>query len=137
VLLAAAAEPAGESESQAFLIKVEEGGPENRAERFQRILVISLPFSGVHSYALCYLSAAIAQHDKTPDLSEPRDYKPYMLGGAVALALAIAVYDAVHWNRPSSQPDQEQSVLSPVNLPGGSRDGRLSLLRFEMAKISF
>jgi len=128
---------ASETEKQAFLIQVEDGTPEHRAERFQRLVVISMPFSAVHSYALCYLAAGLEQKDKTPSLSEPRDYKPYMLGGAVGLSLAIAIYDALHWNRRNGQ----LAMREPASLTSyrqlGSQENGLALLRLEVTTISF
>ena len=110
VLAAPSYAAAGDQASDAggeepFLIRVEEGAPENGVERFQRILVISLPFCTLYSYGICYLAAASEQKDKTPDMSRPRDYKPYMLAGAVALSLTVAIYDC--WWRRSSRDDAE------------------------------
>ena len=105
---AAPAEEAGVSlKEEPFLLCVEEGAPERGAERFQRIFIISLPFSMAYSYGLCYLAAGIEQKDKTPDLYDPRDYKPYMFGGAVVFSLGISIFDQ-WWRRRGAAWDEEQ-----------------------------
>ncbi len=123
-----------------FLIRVRAEDDERRIERFQRILVISLPFCAAYSYGLCYLSAAAEQKDKTPDLYQPRDYKPFMLGGAVGLSLVIAIYDC-WWRQGGEQRELEQEVVSGERGVGvsGRREERrnVALLKISLASVSF